>query len=57
MKVTVLTDFRDKNNYSIVYKAGEVYDFDDARANALIIRGLAQKVEKERNKKPIKDDD
>ena len=56
MKVTVLTDFRDKNNYSVVYKAGEVYDFDDARANTLIVRGLAQKAEKER-KKPIKDDD
>lgn len=56
MKVTVTSEFRDKDNYSVIYKAGQVYEFSDERAATLIARGLAQKVEKER-KKPVKDDD
>lgn len=45
MKVTILTQFRDKNNYSHVFNVGEVVEFDDERAARIIELGYGQSAE------------
>lgn len=59
MKVKVLQEFRDKNNFSILYKVGQVQYFDDERAESLIKRGLAEEIKDEspRNKRISLNDD
>lgn len=42
MKVKILSDFRDKYDYSRLYKAGDVVKFDKERGNELIRLGLAE---------------
>ena len=42
MKVTILQKFHDKADYTKVYLVGETLTFDDARAESLIARGLAE---------------
>lgn len=39
-KVTIKSRFRDKDDYKVIYNPGEVKEFDDARAESLIARGL-----------------
>lgn len=41
MKIKVLVDFRDKDNYAKVYKAGEELTFPDDRASHIVGLGLA----------------
>lgn len=47
----VIQPFHDKDNYSIVYEAGTVYQFTDERANRLIALGLAEAVRPQRRVK------
>lgn len=42
MEVRILQMFHDKADYTKVYLVGETYTFDDARAEALIVRGLVE---------------
>lgn len=42
MKVRISQMFHDKVDYTKVYLVGETYTFDDARAEALINRGLVE---------------
>lgn len=53
MKVQVIQEFRDKDNFAVVYKAGQIYEFEDERANDIIAKGLAQKLKGPRK---VKDD-
>ena len=46
MKVTILQKFHDKADYTKVYLVGETLTFDDARAESLIARGLAECADK-----------
>ena len=43
MKVKILKEFRDKVNFSKVYKKGTFENFDDQRANYLASLGLVEK--------------
>lgn len=46
MKLKVIKRFKDKNNLSVIYEAGQEVSFDDeARCSNLIERGLAKPVE------------
>lgn len=45
MKVRISQMFHDKADYNKVYLVGETYTFDDARAEALIARGLVESAE------------
>ena len=45
MKVKVLQTFGDKDNFTKKYKAGETYEFEDARVAELIAKKLVQKVD------------
>lgn len=45
MKVRILQMFHDKADYMKVYLVGETVTFDDARAEALIARGLVESAE------------
>lgn len=47
MKVKILSDFRDKYDYSRLYKAGDVVTFDKERCNELIELGLAESLKEE----------
>ena len=42
MRVRVLKEFRDKEDYSRVYKEGSVVSFDEERAQYLIELGLVE---------------
>lgn len=42
MKVKILNKFHDRADYSKVYLVGETLTFDDARAEYLISKGLAE---------------
>lgn len=46
MVVKILKKFHDRVDYSKVYLVGETFTFEDARAEALIARGLAESAEK-----------
>ena len=46
MVVKILKKFHDRVDYSKVYLVGETFIFEDARAEALIARGLAESAEK-----------
>lgn len=45
MVVKILKKFHDRVDYSKVYLVGETFTFEDARAEALIARGLAESAE------------
>lgn len=45
MRVKIKQIFRDKYDYSLVYKIGEERDFAESRAQCLISLGLAEAVE------------
>lgn len=42
MKVRILSDFRDKYDYSRLYKSGDVVKFQNERAKELVKLGLAE---------------
>lgn len=46
MKVKILSDFRDKYDYSRLYKAGDVVTLNEERANELITLGLVEPLNK-----------
>lgn len=50
-KIIVTTEFRDRDNFAVVYRRGETYQFDDERAESIIARGLGREEEK---KAPVK---
>ena len=45
MEVRILHKFHDRADFTKVYPVGETFTFDDARAEHLIKRGLAEPVE------------
>ena len=45
MKMTILNAFHDKHKFSLIYKVGQVAEFEDERAQDLIERGLATPVD------------
>ena len=45
MEVRILHKFHDRADFTKVYPVGETFTFDDARAEHLIKRGLAELVE------------
>lgn len=42
MRVVVLNEFRDKYQFSHIFKVGETLEFGDERANDLLSRGLVK---------------
>lgn len=42
MRVVVLNEFRDKYQFSHIFKVGEILEFGDERANDLLSRGLVK---------------
>lgn len=44
MKVKVKVQFLDKNDHSVIYKVGEVVEFDEARAKDIVKRDFADPV-------------
>lgn len=55
MKVRISQMFHDKADYTKVYLVGETYTFDDARAEALIVRGLVECAEEPEN--PVEEEE
>lgn len=53
-KVKIRQEFHDINDYSKVYKVGEIHEFTNDRASHLIELGVAMKVETETNPKRSK---
>lgn len=45
VNIKVLQPFRDINDFSVLYKAGETYEFDDARAEKIVKAKLGEKAE------------
>jgi hypothetical protein len=52
LKVKVLKEFRDKNNFSKVYSVGTVNEFEAERAKNIVSRGLGEYAENEEGKRP-----
>lgn len=52
MRVRILHKFHDKADFMKVYLVGETVTFDDARAEALIARGLVEKDEEKKEENP-----
>ncbi|MDR0207344.1 MAG: hypothetical protein LBI45_08835 [Bacteroidales bacterium] len=51
MKATVISPFWDKNKQGVYYNVGDVVDFDKARIDDLITRGLVEVNEETQSKK------
>lgn len=47
MEVKIIREFRDRADYSKVYPVNETFTFEDERAEYLISKGLAEKIEAE----------
>lgn len=47
MRMTVLKQFHDKDNFSIIYQVGQVVEFEKERADRLLQLGLATETESE----------
>lgn len=45
MRVVVLSEFRDKYNFSHIFKVGETLEFTDERSEDLLARGLVKRAE------------
>ena len=52
MRVRILHKFHDRVDYAKVYLVGETVTFDDARAEALIARGLVERYEEKKVENP-----
>lgn len=52
MRVRILHKFHDKADFMKVYLVGETVTFDDARAEALIARGLVERDEEKKEENP-----
>lgn len=57
LKVKVLKEFRDKNNFSKVYSVGTVNEFEAERAKNIVSRGLGEFAEDEEVKRPSEDEE
>ncbi len=53
-RIIVTSEFRDRDNFAVVYRKGETYPFDDERAESIIARGLGKE---EARKAPVKKND
>lgn len=53
MRVVVINEFRDKHQFSHIYKVGEVLDFTDERSKNLLARGLVKSAEQESGKAKV----
>ena len=45
--VRIKQEFHDKDRFSVIYPVGSVQKFEDARAEMLISKGLAELISKE----------
>lgn len=52
-KIIVTSEFRDRDNFAVVYKRGEAYEFEDERAASIVGRGLGA-YPKEEEEKPAR---
>lgn len=50
MKVKVIHEFADKDDFSKKYEVGEDVEFEDERAKNLIVRGLVEELKKVKEK-------
>ena len=54
MKIKVIVPFRDKEDYSVLYEEGKVYEFGDERAKGIIDLKLAVEYKEEKaEEKPV----
>ena len=53
MNVEIKQEFHDINDYTKVYKPGDVLEFDEERANRLLDAGLAVKYTEPRTRKKV----
>ena len=58
-KIIVTSEFRDRDNFAVVYKRGEAYEFEDERAESIVSRGLGTypKEEEKPARKTVKKND
>lgn len=57
MKVLIKTEFRDKDNYLVVYKPGHTVEFEDDRAKRIIALGYADEIKpKTKKAEPLNND-
>lgn len=56
MKVKVVNEFRDKDNFSRLYVAGSIVDFEESRVDSLKELGLVEDVYSSKSKKVEKND-
>lgn len=54
MTIKVLTEFHDKDNFAMIYRVGEVYQFEKERAKELIRLGIAEAYKVEEKPKRAK---
>lgn len=54
MRVKVVKEFHDKDNFAVVYKVGDEIGFTEERAASLLALGLVEKIEAETEKKERK---
>lgn len=54
MRVRVLKEFRDKDDFSRVYKEGSVASFDEQRAKYLASLGLVESTKENESIRPAK---
>jgi hypothetical protein len=54
MKVRVLIEFRDKDDYAKVYAANSVVEFDKDRSRELLALGLVEELKETTTRKPKK---
>lgn len=54
MRVKVIKEFHDKDDFAVVYKVGEENDFTKERVASLLELGLVVKTEQLRGRKPKK---
>ena len=54
MKVRVLIEFRDKDDYAKVYAANSVGEFDKDRSRELLALGLVEELKETTTRKPKK---
>lgn len=52
MKVLIKREFRDKDNYLVVYKPGQVVEFADERAKYIVSLGYAEELKAKKKSEP-----
>lgn len=51
-EVRIIQEFHDKDRFSKIYFVGDVCEFDESRARALISKGLAEAISEDAEDKP-----